>query len=205
MNELNGTRALLATNLRRDKLLLPICAATFAGVAGSSAAATAGLYPDAASRTLAAELLNATPALVAMFGRVYEPSLGAIGLIKLTGWARHGGSVRPARGYSAHPGRRGAGSLRAAGRRLDRAFRLVGRIAGDCSHRCRPHRPGDCGGADRRWAATGRFDCFRAYLDGGRARVRRRGSRRRAADGECPRGSSSRHRRPRRGLSAAGW
>ena len=85
MNELNGTRALLATNLRRDKLLLPICAATFAGVAGSSAAATAGLYPDAASRTLAAELLNATPALVAMFGRVYEPSLGAIGLIKLTG------------------------------------------------------------------------------------------------------------------------
>jgi ABC-2 type transport system permease protein len=85
MNELNGTRALLATNLRRDKLLLPLCAATFAGVAGSSAAATAGLYPDAASRTLAAELLNATPALVAMFGRVYEPSLGAIGLIKLTG------------------------------------------------------------------------------------------------------------------------
>ena len=85
MNELNGTRALLATNLRRDKLLLPVCAATFAGVAGSSAAATAGVYPDAASRTLAAELLNATPALVAMFGRVYEPSLGAIGLIKLTG------------------------------------------------------------------------------------------------------------------------
>ena len=85
MNELNGTRALLATNLRRDKLLLPVCAATFAGVAGSSAAATIGLYPDAASRTPAAELLNATPALVAMFGRVYEPSLGAIGLIKLTG------------------------------------------------------------------------------------------------------------------------
>ena len=54
-------------------------------MAGSSAAATAGLYPDAASRNPAAELLNATPALVAMFGRVYEPSLGAIGLIKLTG------------------------------------------------------------------------------------------------------------------------
>jgi hypothetical protein len=42
MNELNGTRALLGTSLRRDKLLLPICVATFAGVAGSSAAATAG-------------------------------------------------------------------------------------------------------------------------------------------------------------------
>jgi ABC-2 type transport system permease protein len=85
MNELNGTRALLATNLRRDKILLPVCAATFAGVAGSSAAATAGLYPDATSRAMASELINATPALVAMFGRVYEPSLGAVGLIKLTG------------------------------------------------------------------------------------------------------------------------
>jgi polyether ionophore transport system permease protein len=85
MNELNGTGVLLTMNLRRDKLLLPICVATFAAVAGSSAAATAGLYPDAASRKLAAELINVTPALVAMFGPVYEPSLGAIGLIKLTG------------------------------------------------------------------------------------------------------------------------
>jgi ABC-2 type transport system permease protein len=87
MNELNGTRPLLSTNLRRDKLLLPICVATFAAVAGSSAAATAKLYPDAASRALGAELINATPALVAMYGRVYDPtSLGAVGLIKLTGF-----------------------------------------------------------------------------------------------------------------------
>jgi ABC-2 type transport system permease protein len=85
MNELNGTGALLATNLRRDKLLLPICIATFAGVAGSSAAATAGLYPDLTALALAAELFNATPALLALYGRVYDPtSLGAIGLIKLT-------------------------------------------------------------------------------------------------------------------------
>lgn len=87
MNELNGTRVLLATNLRRDKLLLPICAATFAGVAASSAAATAGLYPDTASRSLGAELINATPALVALYGRIYDPtSLGALGLIKLAGF-----------------------------------------------------------------------------------------------------------------------
>ena len=70
MNELHGTRPLLGTNLRRDKLVLPICIATFAGVAGGSAAATAGLYTDPASRTLAADLINATPALVAMFGSV---------------------------------------------------------------------------------------------------------------------------------------
>lgn len=85
MNELNGMRALLFMNLRRDRLLLPICVATFAGVAGSSAAATAGLYPDVATRAVAAELFNATPALLALYGRVYDPtSLGAIGLIKLT-------------------------------------------------------------------------------------------------------------------------
>ncbi len=85
MNELNGMRALLATNLRRDKVLLPVCVATFAGVASASAAATADLYPDVTSRALAAELFNATPALLALYGRVYDPtSLGAIGLIKLT-------------------------------------------------------------------------------------------------------------------------
>ena len=68
-------------------MLLPICAATFAGVAASSAAATAGLYPDTASRILGAELINATPALVALYGRIYDPtSLGALGLIKLAGF-----------------------------------------------------------------------------------------------------------------------
>ena len=87
MNDLFGTRTVLATNLRRDKLLLPVWVVTFAAVTGGSAAATAGLYPDEASRSLAAQLINATPALVAMYGRVYDPtSLGAIGLIKPTGW-----------------------------------------------------------------------------------------------------------------------
>jgi ABC-2 type transport system permease protein len=87
MNELNGIGALLRTNLRRDRLVLPICVATFAGVAGASAAATADLYPDPGSRALAAQLINATPALVALYGRIYDPtSLGAIGLIKLTGF-----------------------------------------------------------------------------------------------------------------------
>jgi ABC-2 type transport system permease protein len=85
MNELNGTGVLLRTNLRRDRLLLPICVVTFAGVAGASAAATADLYADPGSRALAAELINATPALVALYGYVYDPtSLGAIGLIKMT-------------------------------------------------------------------------------------------------------------------------
>ena len=85
-NELHGTGMLLAANLRRDKILLPLCVVTFALVAASSTAATAGVYPDERSRVQGAELINATPALVAMYGRIYDPtSPGEVGLIKLIG------------------------------------------------------------------------------------------------------------------------
>ena len=84
MNELRGTGTLLATNLRRDKILLPVCVATFALAAAGSAAATAGVYPDLSSRVQGAELVNATPALVAMYGRIYDPtSAGEIAVFKL--------------------------------------------------------------------------------------------------------------------------
>ena len=54
-------------------------------MAASSAAATVGLYPDEASRRQAALTINATPALVALYGPIYDPSsLGAIALFKLT-------------------------------------------------------------------------------------------------------------------------
>ncbi len=54
-------------------------------MAGASAEATAGLYPDVASRVDAARTINASAALVALYGRIYDPgSLGAISLIKLT-------------------------------------------------------------------------------------------------------------------------
>ena len=86
MNELRGTGILLAANLRRDKILLPLCVVTFALVAASSAAATAGVYPDERSRVQGAELINATPALVAMYGRIYDPtSPGAVAVIKMVG------------------------------------------------------------------------------------------------------------------------
>jgi len=84
MNELRGAATLLATNLRRDKILLPVCVATFALAAAGSAAATAGVYPDLSSRVQGAELVNATPALVAMYGRIYDPtSAGEVAMFKL--------------------------------------------------------------------------------------------------------------------------
>lgn len=86
MSELSGTRAILAMDLRRDKIVLPVCVATFAAVAAGSAAATIGLFPDEASRLEGAELINLSAALVAMYGRVYDPtSIGALSMIKMIG------------------------------------------------------------------------------------------------------------------------
>lgn len=87
MDELRGMATLLATNLRRDKILLPICVVTFAAVAASSAVATADVYPDMASQVQGAELINSTPGLVAMYGRIYDPSsLGAVSVFKIIGF-----------------------------------------------------------------------------------------------------------------------
>jgi ABC-2 type transport system permease protein len=82
---LAGTGILIRLGLRRDRWLLPAWIAGFAVTAYSTAVAGAGLYPDVASRVSAATALNATASLVAMFGRVYDPtSLGALSLIKYT-------------------------------------------------------------------------------------------------------------------------
>ena len=80
-----GTGALVRLALRRDRLLLTLWILGFAGMAGFSAAATVGLYPDEGSRVQAAEIVNATGALVALYGPVYDPtSVGALSLFKLT-------------------------------------------------------------------------------------------------------------------------
>jgi putative exporter of polyketide antibiotics len=80
-----GTGVLLRLGLRRDRWLLPVWVAGFAVVAYSTARAGAELYPDGRSRIEAANALNATASMVAMFGRIYDPaSLGALSLIKYT-------------------------------------------------------------------------------------------------------------------------
>ncbi len=85
MGSLVGTRALVRLALRRDRVLLPVWILALVATASSSASATAGFYPTEASRVQASASLNNTPSLVALYGRVYDPtSLGAISMLKLT-------------------------------------------------------------------------------------------------------------------------
>jgi ABC-2 type transport system permease protein len=86
MSDLAGTRTLIQLALRRDRFMLPAWVATFVAVAGFSAAASRELYPTTASLARVAEAWNATTAMVALHGRIYDPaSLGAGSLVKMTG------------------------------------------------------------------------------------------------------------------------
>jgi ABC-2 type transport system permease protein len=82
---MTGTATLLRLALRRDRLMAPAWILMFVAIAWSSAAATTDLYPTAESRTKAADLINNSPALIALYGRVYDDTLGAVSLIKLAG------------------------------------------------------------------------------------------------------------------------
>ena len=80
-----GTGPLTRLALRRDRFLLPAWIVGFAAVAGMSAGATVGLYPDESQRVAAAEAVNSASALVALYGPIYDPtSLGSLSLFKLT-------------------------------------------------------------------------------------------------------------------------
>lgn len=80
-----GTWRMLRLALRRDRWLLPAWVVGLAGMAGFSASATVDLYPTEQSRLAAAEALNTSGAIIALYGRVYDPtSLGELSMIKLT-------------------------------------------------------------------------------------------------------------------------
>ncbi len=80
-----GTLPLVRLALRRDRILLPAWIIGFAGMAGFSASATTGLYPGEAERVAAAEAVNSTSAMVALYGRIADPtSVGQLSLFKLT-------------------------------------------------------------------------------------------------------------------------
>ena len=82
---LTGTGALLRLALRRDRILVPSWVLGISGMAYFSAAATVGLYPELPERIAAAEAVNGSAALVALYGRIYDPtSLGELSLFKLT-------------------------------------------------------------------------------------------------------------------------
>src|SRR5512139_1431777 len=87
LDELTGTTALVRLALRRDRILVPAWLATFAFTATLSARASIDLYPSSVDRIEAASAVNRSSALVALYGRVYDPSsLGAVSLIKLGGF-----------------------------------------------------------------------------------------------------------------------
>jgi ABC-2 type transport system permease protein len=82
---LTGTGQVLRLALRRDRILVPAWTLGIAGMATMSAQATVGLYPDLPQRVQAAEVVNGSAALIALYGRIYDPtSLGELSMFKLT-------------------------------------------------------------------------------------------------------------------------
>ena len=80
-----GTGQMLRLALRRDRTLVPAWVLGIAGMATFSAQATVGLYPDLPQRVQAAEAINGSAALIALYGRIYDPtSLGELSLFKMT-------------------------------------------------------------------------------------------------------------------------
>ncbi|MFJ5993254.1 ABC transporter permease [Lentzea sp. NPDC092896] len=83
---MNGTRELVRLALRRDRILLPSWIAAFVLLAVTSAAATKDLFPTVDSVVQAASLMNGTPALVAVYGHIYDlTSIGALAMLKALG------------------------------------------------------------------------------------------------------------------------
>jgi len=79
-----GTGALLRLALRRDRVVATVWILLFVAMAAGSASASASIYPTLESRVRAASAVNDTPATLALYGRVFDPtSLGAVSLIKL--------------------------------------------------------------------------------------------------------------------------
>jgi ABC-2 type transport system permease protein len=83
MSAYAGTGALVRLALRRSRIMLAAWVVGFVVFAAYSAKATVDLYPSQASRIEAADVINSSQALVAVYGRVYDPSsLGALAMIK---------------------------------------------------------------------------------------------------------------------------
>ncbi|MBB4907054.1 ABC transporter permease [Actinophytocola algeriensis] len=79
-----GTGTLLRLALRRDRIVASIWILLFVIMAASSSSASQDLYTTLESRVRAANAVNDTPATLALYGRVFDPtSLGAVSLIKL--------------------------------------------------------------------------------------------------------------------------
>jgi ABC-2 type transport system permease protein len=86
VNAFAGAGALVRLAIRRSRLLIASWIIGFVVVVAVSADATVGLYPSLGSRIAAGETFNRSTALVALYGRLYDPgSVGALALVKLSG------------------------------------------------------------------------------------------------------------------------
>jgi ABC-2 type transport system permease protein len=82
---MNGVLGLTRFSLRRSRVLLLVWTAVLVGVTYASAAATGSLYSSAADRVSAAEAINSSPALVALYGPILDVrSLGELAMTKMT-------------------------------------------------------------------------------------------------------------------------
>ncbi|HEX7304711.1 ABC transporter permease [Lentzea sp.] len=83
---MNGVGGLVRLALRRDRILLPAWLSMFVLLVIASAAATRDMFPTTESVAAAATTMNGTPALVAVYGRIYDPtSVGALAMLKALG------------------------------------------------------------------------------------------------------------------------
>ncbi len=79
-----GTRPLLRLAVRRDRIIVPLWTLYFVAISASSYGATVSLYGTAAERAAGARTINSAPALVALYGPIYDVTSGAaIAFVKL--------------------------------------------------------------------------------------------------------------------------
>ncbi len=84
MTALAGTGQLIRLALRRDRIMLTAWILIFVAMAAGSASATVGLYDTPQSMAQAAQAINNSPSLVALYGVIYDiSSIGAVSTIKM--------------------------------------------------------------------------------------------------------------------------
>ena len=85
MSSLVGTPLLLRHGLRRDRVLATTWLVVLVLVCYASAAATSDLYSSAREQVAAAGAINASPAIVALYGPILDVhSLGELAMTKMT-------------------------------------------------------------------------------------------------------------------------
>jgi ABC-2 type transport system permease protein len=83
MNTLVGTGSLVRLALRLDRVRLPVWIVVSVGMAISVVSSIEQLYPDEASRRQIASTIGSNPAMLAIYGPVYDTSLGAVTMWRL--------------------------------------------------------------------------------------------------------------------------